>query len=477
MSDAPLTALREAMRIEDLLAVSQEARKVLKANPNLGAGWSEVVTLADNASDYLAAKRAAEKLTQALPNDQSSWIWLAESHAKCGDIEEAIKIIERLRAGSPEDPSLMRRLGRLSLDAGLKDEAAQYFTQSIQYDFQSALAWEGLAEAKTFAAGDEQLMQLENLRISQTEKTPANQRGIVSYALAKAYEDMGEYEVSARRVSEGAAFYRDSAPFDVARHEFGCNHLLRTYDESFVDINEEAGLVDPRPVFILGAPACGVTWLTQVLGAHEDTTTLDRRNGLFWLAASPLGDQTREDLHHVLVTNEEENALTRVGQAYMQLVDELNPQGYKRVIDSSSLGEMAAGAAGLALPAARFIRVKRDPRDAAWAIFKRRFRHGRNWSYHPDDIARVLVCHNNLMDRWAALFPDRYLTVNYEDLARRTEDEVRRIAFFAGVDGETAVAASWTGEGLFKTDPVGVHERAGSRYDLIEGALERAGLI
>jgi len=45
----------------------------------------------------------------------------------------------------------------------------------------------------------------------------------------------------------------------------------------------------------------------------------------------------------------------------------------------------------------------------------------------------VLVCHRRLTARWQALFPDRVLRVRYEDLCERTEDEVRRIAFFAGV--------------------------------------------
>jgi hypothetical protein len=193
------------------------------------------------------------------------------------------------------------------------------------------------------------------------------------------------------------------------------------------------------------------------------------------MCSSPLGDHTPEDLHKAFLTGGA-NVLVDVGRSYL---DRLNEQvgEARRVIDPSNLTEIAGGAAGLCLPAAKFVQITRDPRDLAWAIYRRRFRKGRHWSYHPDDIARVLVTHNQLCERWRSLFEDRFMTVRYEDLAADPAGALKPVCEFVGVDPEAAGAEAWLQAGVFKSDPVGVHDRAGSRFAAVEAALERAELV
>jgi len=475
MSD-PLELLTRAQSRGAMLAVSVKGREIVNAAPQIGARWAQVASALLEVGDDVGARAAAELLTEAEPRRMESWLWLAAAEGALGSHEEALKVINRLRMGSPDDAGLCRRAGRHLLDLGREEDAEAMFRTALALEPNDASAWEGFVEAAPIKRGDEELAQLEQTRLNLGEGSPVLDRGVIAYALAQAYSALGDDEIAARRIVEGAAFMRHHAPFDTGRHEHSIDALLETYDDSFVGANDEAGLIDGRPVFLVAPPSHGASWLAGVLAAEPGAAGLGRRNALFWLAANPLGDQTSEDLHRALARGGEENPLAEVGRAYVSYVQErVGP--VRRWFDPSTLSELAGGAIGLALPAARMVIIERDLRDAAWAIYARRFRKARQWTYAPDDIARVLACHRKLTGRWQTLFPDRVLRVRYEDICERTEDEIRRIAFFTGVDAEAAVASAWTRQNRLQADPPGAHERAGRRFEPLADALERVGLI
>ncbi len=474
MSDS-LQALQSAMQSEQMLDASNAVRALLSQNPDLGVKWAEAASAALLAGDEIAGLAAAKKLCEAAPNHADSWLWVASMHSALGQHSEALRLLEQQMTRFPDHPSLHRRAGRALLEMGQPGTAELCFRKALELDPQDAFAFEGLAQSKTFAAGDPDLVRMEQLRISWLEGTPANVKGVLSYALAKAYDDVGEFEVAGRRVAEAAAFYREHAPFDLTRHEDGMRHLLSIYDSRFARANADAGMLDARPVFLLAPPMCAASWLAASLGAGDDSAVLNRANALFWMCAAPLGDHTPDDLHSAFLMGGA-NVLVEVGRTYLERMTERVGDA-RRVIDASGLTEIAAAAAGLCLPAAKFIRIVRDPKDLAWSIYRTRFRKGRNWSHHPDDIARVLSTHNQLCDRWESLFSDRFITVRYEDLAADPVSALKPVCDFAGVDAEAATAEAWLRADVFKADPVGVHERAGSRFDAVEAALKRAGLV
>lgn len=471
-----LAGLKAARRQENMLAMSKEARGLLGAKPALGSAWGEVASLALEAGDDYGAREAALMLVEAVPGHLDSWLWLAACEARLGNMDAAQDIVRRQLAGSPRDAALQRRMGRLLLDAGRPVEAERHYREALSVDQSDALAWEGLSQAKTFAQGDDDIAAMEEWRLSYTEATGDERRAILSYALAKAYEDTGDHDVAARRVREAAAFYRGAVSFDIDRHTAGADQILESYDERFRNRNEEAGIIDSRPVFVIAPPAAGASWLARTLAAEHDVTMLDRDNALFWMASSPLGDQRPEDLLRALQGQAGENIFAEVGQTYLSYAEERAGR-MRRIVDATSTGEIAAGAMGFSLPAAKFVQIRRDPRDLAWAILKRRFRRARHWTYHADDIARVLASHNRLVEHWAALFPQRFLVTSYEALAADPEDEVRRIAFFAGVDPQAAATAARAEAAIFERDPVGIHKRAGARFEPVEAALKRVGLV
>lgn len=470
----PVVRLKGAIEAENLLELSRAARATLAAEARLGVDWASVAGACLQAGDDYAALQAAGRVAEIAPDHLESWLWVAAVYTAMGDHANALKVFETQIKRFPQDVILRRRAGRALLELGRKAEAELHFREAVALSGGDAIAYEGLAHSRIFTPGDDVLAHMEQARINLPEGAHPEQRGVLAYAIAKAYEDVGEYDIAARRVTEGAAFYRETAPFDVDRHETSIAHLMSVYDPRFARSQTEAGLLDARPVFIVAPPAAGASWLARALAAGEGAGRLERYNSLFWMAASPLGDQRPEDIERALSEAGERSVLAEVGRAYLRYAEERTGK-VERIIDPSSLNEMSAGAAGLALPAARFIIITREPKDLAWAAFKRRFRKGRYWTYHLDDIARVTAQTARLCERWRSLFGERVLTVSYEALAADPGGEVKRIAQFAGVDPEASAAEAWLRADLFEADPVGVHARAASRLPALMAALERAG--
>lgn len=144
---------------------------------------------------------ACRRLAEEVPGDPQSAVWLASAYAQGGDNRSALQTLQPLLAASPRDPGLNRRVGRILLEMGLTSEAQVLFRTALSVNGLDALAQEGLTKARTFEAGDDELAQLEQARIAAGEDVSARDRGILSYALAKAYEDAGEYDIASRRVA------------------------------------------------------------------------------------------------------------------------------------------------------------------------------------------------------------------------------------------------------------------------------------
>lgn len=478
MTDA-LSALRAARHRDDMIGISQAARTLLQQSPRLGGAWGEVAALALEAGDEVSALGAARAMTREAPEHLQSWLWLASVQMRLGRPEAALEALEPQVARHPADGGLHRRIGRAHLALGRTATAQLCFRRALELNPYDPLAWEGLSEACTFTRGDDDIARLEQIRMNAPESLDSEARGVIAYVLAKAYRDIGDPLVAAMRVAEGAAFFRESIPFNIDRHEAVMAGIRQNYDPAFVEAKEDAGLIDARPVFVIAPPQAGADWLAAVLaaGEGEQAAALARGNALFWLNATPLGDQTRDDILQALQAGGDRNVLGDVGRGYLGMAEETIGRRTQRIIDPSSLNEISAGAAGLALPAAKFIRISREPRDLAWSIYRTRFQRARHWTYHPDDIARVLACHNALCAHWDALFPGRVLTLRYEDIAADPAAVARQAAVFAGVDGDAAAAEAWLRSDAFAADPVGVHEEAGARFEPMQAALGRAGLV
>ena len=96
--------------------------------------------------------------------------------------------------------------------------------------------------------------------------------------------------------------------------------------------------------------------------------------------------------------------------------------------------------------------------DACFSTFKQHFAEGQTFSYDLTDLGRYYRCYLSLMDHWDAVLPGRVLRIQYEELVREPEANIRRLLTHCGLAFEPGVPE-------FSRDPTrGAHgeRRAGA---------------
>jgi hypothetical protein len=76
--------------------------------------------------------------------------------------------------------------------------------------------------------------------------------------------------------------------------------------------------------------------------------------------------------------------------------------------------------------------------DACFGTFKQHFAEGQTFSYSLSDLGRYYRCYLALMDHWDRVLPGRVLHVQYEELVREPEANIRRLLAHCGLAYEPA---------------------------------------
>jgi hypothetical protein len=170
-----------------------------------------------------------------------------------------------------------------------------------------------------------------------------------------------------------------------------------------------AGNPSRAPVFVTGMPRSGTTLVEQIIAAHPQ--------------AGSVGEL--ELLPHLKQSIVSLQGLPTCARARLALIWRLHKPSSpnaQRIVDKSISTLLHTGIALLLFPNARFVFVRRHPMDIFWSAYREMFGTGAmTFSYSPQALARRIQVAEQLADEWQGRFPDRIISVNYEDLTRNQE--------------------------------------------------------
>ncbi len=192
------------------------------------------------------------------------------------------------------------------------------------------------------------------------------------------------------------------------------------------------------PVFVIGHPRSGTTWLTRLLGAHPRFAGGSETHLFNYYLAPLLSDHER--WLHDWIDEDQLHALLRdfVSGIFQAVLDR---KGGTRVVEKTPTHRLWVGEILTLFPGARFIHCVRDGRDVALSMEDRRRRPGADWipatlpacaRRWRDEVCRLAALRRELGDQVIA-------QVRFEDLLRRPREELARLFGFIGepaADGE-----------------------------------------
>jgi tetratricopeptide (TPR) repeat protein len=247
----------------------------------------------------------------------------------------------------------------------------------------------------------------------------------VEYGLGKAMEDVGQYEESVLHYKEANALsFRDQnqngKPFDPVMHRREIDLLCQTYTKPYLESRRHGGSTSEVPVFIVGMMRSGTTLTEQILSSHPEVHGAGELN--YWIQAGPRTFDATQEL------------AKSAADEYIELLERLGP-GKKRVCDKMPQNYLSLGPIHVALPNARIIHCRRDPRDTCLSIFTIPFTFHPPFAYSIKNIAFTYRQYQRVMEHWRKVLPaDRLLEVDYEDLVANQEEASRRMIAFLGLE-------------------------------------------
>ena len=377
---AAITALRQLSARYDAGAVSSRASA--SAQTELGGLWSKVM-------DYAAAERCYSRALESNPRQAALWFNRAAVRVFLGQLE-----------GAETD-----------------------YDQAIALDPQDAQAYLNRSELRRQTPERNHIAELEHalLRCAQRWRQEVPLR----YALAKEYEDLGEYRSSWQQLSAGSTLRRRHLAYDP-RDDLATVEWLR--DAFPAGIRATSTGADSRePIFIVGMPRTGSTLVDRILGSHP---LVNSAGELPDFGAAVVAEVQRRPGLNVprrqLIAASAQLDFKALGEEYLRRTRPRTGQT-PFFTDKLPLNYLYLGLIARALPQARIVHVTRGPMATCYGMYKVLFNQGYPFSYDLIELADHYLAYRRLMAHWLTVLPGRIIEVAYEELVADQATQTRRL--------------------------------------------------
>jgi hypothetical protein len=177
----------------------------------------------------------------------------------------------------------------------------------------------------------------------------------------------------------------------------------------------------------VGLPRTGTTLIERILSSHPEVASAGESQNFAVLVKRAAATRSPRVLDLETLDRSMAVDFEALGRDY---VAQTRPDARPRFVDKMPLNFLYLGHIARALPGARIVMLRRDPRDAGLSLFRQPFAAG--FSYYDftldlQDVARYVAAYEGLVQHWRSVLPGRVLELRYESLVAEPEREIRRL--------------------------------------------------
>jgi len=402
-------------------------RQALAQRPDDALYHNTLGSLLGQAGDYDGAIASLRRACDMQPQLADAWYNLGIMLTRSVRNDEAADALQRAVSLAPRHMTARAQLADLLRMQGQSAQAAEHYRRIIAEAPWSGMAWWGLADMKTLRLTDDDIRQLQSaLRAPQATD---EDKMAIGFALAKAFDDQGQYAQALQALAEANAIARRRYRWPREAFSTGVSMVLQAFETPMANAPEPLGR---EVIFVVGMPRSGTTLVEQILASHS---MVDGAGELADLPAV-LGEQSRLSQ---LPFPRWAAAMTpadwqRLGERYLQRTAHWRKER-PIFVDKLPGNWMYIGAIRSMLPAARIIGCRRDALENCFACYRQRL-HNNEYTRDFDDLAGFWRDFDRTLCFWSARAPERVLEHSYEALLAEPETQIRRLLDFCDLPFE-----------------------------------------
>lgn len=410
-----------------------DLERAIEIEPANAENYVLLAYLYNSSGDYDAAMQVAKAGIKRANKVFRLYNALAQALSDKGDSEAALEVLNSSMHIFPDEPNVYFRLANLKQSLGLFDEAEADFRTAIERDPSSGETYRVFLMSKKVSLDDPIVAAMQEQ--FEDRKLANSDRAQFGFALAKAMEDGKRYDEVFKYLDAANRFVRADYPYDIRTRVAEVDRMIesyRTVDWSTVQLASKNSF---SPIFVTGMPRSGTTLVEQIIASHSRVTGAGEVGVVPGKVTALLGRQGTGCRKTSSFTTEEYEAL---GDSYERYMRDLYPDA-DLVSDKTITTFGSIGILKMAMPNARFIVVRRDPRDNLLSIYKNVFpAGGQLYAYNVKDLAEYHRQFVRLVDYWREVVPDWFYEVQYEDLVANPEEEAPKLIAACGLEWEEA---------------------------------------
>src|SRR5579859_1096073 len=353
-----------------------------------------------------------------------------------GESDAALRSFRNSVVLSPDDPFILSNLGIVLKEMNQDEAMTGTLERAVRLSPYDGEFHYSLAVGNTYGRDDWRLAALEDLA-GKEQMLGENDRMHVHFALAKAYEDIGEREKSFQHQQAGNALKRAVSEYNEEAYLRGVRRVKDAFTPDV--ISRLGGTGDPSrlPIFVLGMPRSGSTLVEQILASHPDAFGAGELPNLALLARA-LGPDEGPYFPEFVASMTAED-MRAFGKSYVEGLRAKAPEA-KRIVDKLPENYRLVGLIHCALPGARIIHTRRNAVDTCLSIYSKLFNADLPYSYKLDEIGRYWRTYDELMEHWRTVLPaGSFYDLDYEKLVADQEGETRKLLEFCGLEWNDSV--------------------------------------
>ncbi len=457
--------IREALRRRDTAGADRLVRHLTALTPHSAEGWELDSAVGAALGDPARAAASAHRAIEHGGDNTQNWARLARARwqmresasieeciararaaarsaaclARLGDLfifledfARALEAYDEAVRSEPRDLRYLANRAALRRIMGNLEEAERDYDRLIECDPGECEAWLSRAELRRQDAERNHIAALES-RLARGFRSWSGEVPI-RYALAKEYEDLGDYPRSWQHLTAGAALRRRHLKYEVQTDL----DTVEWISEAFPHAGScKQGCPSAEPIFIVGMPRTGTTLLERVLAGHPQVFAAGELTQLsLALVAAAQRKAGRSRLsRRELVAVSANLDYSALGEDYLARTRPRTGH-LPRFVDKLPLNYLYCGIIQRALPNARILHMTRHPLATCYAVFKALFNQAYPFSYDLKELTAYYLSYRKLMTHWKGILPGTILDVSYERLVCDPENEAQRVFDFCGLGWE-----------------------------------------
>lgn len=452
----------------DLATAAAAAAACRKAWPADRAGWlaGSFVALLGNNKGY--ALQLVEERLVIEPTDLQCLVQKAECLFELGRRADALETVVTAANSSGINVEALDAIGECLAHAREHHRALDIYNRAIELasgdttlrtkravlhrflgnfdlatlDYDSVLAVEpmhadalkGHAELYRQSADRNSVVAMEAALAARP--TDSKNSATLHFALAKSYEDMGDFTASWRHLNNGNDLERTNIHYDSRLDREAFEQIVTAFpavEEPTIDSTGES------PIFIVGLPRSGTTLAERIIGNHSQVHAAGELSALSEAISTTMGKKVALGTLDWTAFAALLGGLDSPSIAREYLERARARRGDRtRFSDKQTANFYHCALIFRAFPAARVVHVTRHPVAACYAMYKNRFPGTFPFASNLIELADFYVGYRKLMTHWHRVLPGRILDVAYEEIVGEQESTTRRMLNYAGLTFEKA---------------------------------------